>query len=472
MPTVVAAVTARVDPVAAFRGQRLTGRTVDAAGQVFVWGGGTYRFSSGRLWEISSSEGRPVGFYFEGRATLSWSAGDPVADRVFRGNAERIGGFETGPGGALLAGFERTFFMFSGAAGPDVPRMVEGASLPEVDLEAYRRRFEDDQLPAPEIGLAAAGKRGRYFEALIQSTKDIRHSVDEALAFDETLYVVEKPPGPLQGFPDARLVRTAGRRNVEGGPRARPRLAFDLVAIVLDVRERDGEWGSFEVEETLRPLEPLAAAAFRFFSGRTNSKGERALTRLSAIELSDGTPLQFSFEKDVLTVFFPTPRPRGAKTKIRLRYEACLFRRADSWELFPGGAWYPQPMPRALFAGSRYTGRVTVRAKKPLLPLASGEAVRRSEDGEWNVVETRLTSPVRFASAVAARFVVREDTRDGVTFRLASSTPASDEGFQRLAALFHRLRRLEEGGSGASRGRSSPPTRSLPRAISGAFRRQ
>lgn len=75
------------DPIAAFRGARLAGKSADAVAAEFVAGGGTYRFSSGRLWEISSSEGRLGGLRevrgipSRCRALSSRARGTPAASR-------------------------------------------------------------------------------------------------------------------------------------------------------------------------------------------------------------------------------------------------------------------------------------------------------------------------------------------------------------------------------------------------------
>jgi hypothetical protein len=54
------------------------------------------------------------------------------------------------------------------------------------------------------------------------------------------------------------------------------------------------------------------------------------------------------------------------------------------------------------------------------VPFASGVTVSRREDGADNLLETRVEKPVQFAVILAGRYQVEEETRDGVTVRVAT----------------------------------------------------
>lgn len=435
-----------VDPVASLRDQRLSGASVAGSGKSFEIGGGTYSFSSGTLWQIVAKDGSAVGAFFEGQGRLTWAAGEPSAARVYADNAKRVGGIEIGRDNQLEASFGRAAFFFSPAARPDLGTFSAAAAPPGEALTKLRQRFGADRLPSPEAGLAAAGPDGRYFAALVVAGKDLRHEVDDVLGAEESLSVVERPSGTPSTFPDWRFARAVGRRPVGRERRALPRPHFKLVDVAVDVRETDGGHGLLSAEETLLVERPIRAAALSLVSEELTPRIYSVVpTRMGSVTGEDGRPVPFVFEKNRVVVFFGEPLSPGTRKTLTFRYDGGYFARVGGdnyWELPLGGSWYPQPLP--LEAASLHTFRAVVRAKKPFLAFASGETVRRAEEGGWNLLETKLTRPVRFATILAGKYTVQEDTQDGVTCRVASYGVSKEKSGARLTNLFHKIRRFYE----------------------------
>ena len=93
--------------------------------------------------------------------------------------------------------------------------------------------------------------------------------------------------------------------------------------------------------------------------------------------------------------------------------------------------WFPQPE----FGGQFYTLHTVTRVKKPFVPFAPGVTVSRRAEGDENVLETRLEQPVQFAIILAGRYEFEEETRNGVTIRVASYAMKNRRAFKQLAGL-------------------------------------
>ncbi|MEO6323698.1 MAG: M1 family aminopeptidase, partial [Thermoanaerobaculia bacterium] len=106
-----------------------------------------------------------------------------------------------------------------------------------------------------------------------------------------------------------------------------------------------------------------------------------------------------------------------------------------------GAPWYPRPVSTAAAA---HTFHAVIRARKPFTPFASGDVVRREADEEWNLLETKMTRPAPFVMVVAGTYTIQEETRDGVTCRVASYAVSKEKSGARLTNLFHKLRAFYE----------------------------
>lgn len=427
----------------------LTGRTLTLNAPLsFTAGGGSYTLASGDLREFSERD-EPAGWFFVGSGTMTWKAEDANAQKVYLENAGRIGGVSR-KDGAVVVSFAEALFTFSEAGRPASPVL---APLPAGSAEAvaafqrFAARFKDDRLPTPGTALLLARREKRaYFSALLAGGKDVRHDLDAATRDEETLQVVERPAGVPMDFPALRVSRTIGMRPIGRDRRSAPRADYVLADLSVDVREGATPRGAFVVEETLVPA--VAASTFAFQLG-SETLSPRAFTpqptRFAGVTDESGRKLGWVYDNDLLLVLLPQPAPAGQPVKLAFSYDAAFFDREGGdnyWELGLGAGWYPQPLEWG--AQSRHPFRATVRARKPLVPFATGSTVRRAEDGEWNLVETRMDRAVPFAMVVAGKYTIQEDARDGVTCRVASYGVSKEKSGAKLANLFHHFRKFYE----------------------------
>jgi len=443
VPPVEARVTvqAPASPGQAYRERSLSGRAAAADGKALAIGAGRYTFSTGRFWELAAKDGRPIGAFFVGQGSLSFTPDDPQAARLAIRNAKNVGG-ASAEDGHLKASFQRATFLFSGAMLPDwVFEKADGA--PDAVLRAHRDRFKDDRTSEVEapLAMADAAKR-RFFASTLEASSDLRHVFDDVTDDEEALLVAIRPAGLPIGFPDARFTRTLARQPIGRTRHEAPRIDARLVAVDVDIKETDKIWGVLRVTETYVAERPIAALALDFatdtFVGTKYLK-----TRLRSITDGDGVALGHHLGQGTLVVTLPAPVAAGARLTLKLEYEAPYFERVEGdnlWELPIAGGWYPQPLN---LNASSHTFHAVVRTRKPFLAFASGETVRREEEEKgWNLFEARLDRPVPFATVIAGKYTLQESTEDGITCRVASYGISKEMSGKKLLGIFHSVRKF------------------------------
>ena len=123
--------------------------------------------------------------------------------------------------------------------------------------------------------------------------------------------------------------------------------------------------------------------------------------RLRKVTDEAGRSLAFVHDYDevVIQLAESAAPERPIKLKFEIDGDFLVSPAGDSyWELGISD-WFPQPS----LAGQFYTFHATVRVKKPFVPFAPGKTVRRTTDGDENLLETRVDKPICFAVILAGR---------------------------------------------------------------------
>ena len=213
-----------------------------------------------------------------------------------------------------------------------------------------------------------------------------------------------------------------------------PRTRFLLTDVALQLSASAGNDAKLTVVETLVPVgRPARALRFDLDSTIYAQAGANLATRSERVlSVTDeaGRSLAFDHRLDELVVELAAPAEPGQPIRLRFEIEGdFLVRpRGDSyWELGVR-PWFPQPP----LAGQAYTFHALVRVKKPFMPFASGTTVRRAEEGDENVLETRIERPVQFAVILAGRYDMEEEVREGVKIRVATYALDNPRGRKQL----------------------------------------
>jgi aminopeptidase N len=150
-----------------------------------------------------------------------------------------------------------------------------------------------------------------------------------------------------------------------------------------------------------------------------------------------GAAVPFDHAKDELAIGLAAPLSLGVPVKLRFEIEGDILYQpgGDNYWALGVGPWFPQPD----LSGQYYTVHATVKVKKPFLPFAPGKTIRRVEEGQWNVLETRIDKPVQFMVVLAGKYAFEEETKNGVTVRVASYGHKDVLGIRKLMKLTHQV---------------------------------
>jgi hypothetical protein len=384
-----------------------------------------------------------IGLFFTGKGTYEHVSNDPAEAAVVKHNVKKTTDLAlTEKPGALAIGdsFEQLLYIRPGAKFPQ----LSASSTISVDaaFNDFKKMFARDG-GAPFAHLFALRKldapAGELVMAQIRGGKEPAVYVfDDVLAHKESLQTLRETRSPN---PPAKkyLYRTPVSEQLINLQWKQYYVQNYLqTAIELDLTASDRKDVKYVMTQTVVPQNaPRRLFRFDLLNEAIVDLNDVRTFHLRSLTGADGKPLEFSHRNDELIV--ATPAPVGANMATTMKFEVdgdFLVRpQGDSfWELgtFP---WFPQ----GELGEQYYTWHSTVRVKKPFIALAPGTTVRRVEEGDYNLVETRLDKPVQFASLLAGKYYFQEDTRDGLTVRVASYGLKNEMAFKKLANLAHQM---------------------------------
>jgi hypothetical protein len=233
-------------------------------------------------------------------------------------------------------------------------------------------------------------------------------------------------------YPEYLSVQLVGRDR-----RDPPRPRVVLADVDVEMRASAGENGALTVRETLVPMErPLSAVrmdlqstVYRYFGANLTTRSER----LRRVTDEKGRELSFHHDRDEVVVQLAEAAPANAPVRLTFEIDGdfLVHPGGDSyWELGTE-PWFPQPE----LVGQFYTFHAVVRVKKPFVPFAPGQTVRRTVEGDENVLETRIDKPICFAVILAGAYEVSEEARNGVTIRVATYALKNPRAVKQLTNL-------------------------------------
>ena len=389
-----------------------------------------------------------VGLFFRGQGTLEHVSVDPVEGPVVSYNVRKNTGLTLAPEGKALrirGSFEEVLWLAEARALPALPPAVSSATPAEAFARHVKRFGRIHASPAAhQFAAWRLNTSDRPFvrAEIAGGGEDLVYVFDGADAKSETLLSVSKRrlrDTALEDRLDLTVLsdQPVGRDRKDTLP---PR--FVVTDVDLAVTASDGKDVSISVTETIRALaEPTSVLVMDLWDTRfavTNVGGlEPRRLRLKGVFDESGASLPFDHRRDEVVVGLPVPLAPGKPAKLRFELEGDILYRPGGdnyWELGVG-AWFPQPD----LSGQYYTVHATVKVRKPFLPFAPGRTVRRVEEGDWNVLETRIDKPVQFMVVLAGKYGFDEATENGVTVRVASYGRKNDMGIKKLLKLAHKV---------------------------------
>lgn len=384
-----------------------------------------------------------VGFFFQGTGSLDYRSVDPVEFPVMAFNVRKNTSLAAEKGDKTLRVrdyFERLVWLSSTPLPAEI-REAQGPALGvpfKEQLEKVRRARQMTVSQAFALQKVGFPERPLTMAFLEGGKEDLAYVFDGVEDRSETLFQVRKSESN-----DAEMRRYLFLTVLSDQPIGRDRrdpvpAHYLLTAVDLELAASDGKDAKISVLETLLP-QAVRQKVFRFdlYSTKYAVVGLGRLQprafRLTSVSDDTGRPLLFDHRNGRVLVETASAAEPNVPVKLRFEIEGDFLIRpgGDSyWELGVE-PWFPQPD----LSGQFYTFHARVRVKKPFVPFASGATISRRAEGDENILETRIDKPVAFAVVLAGRYEHREETRNGVTIRVATYAGRNERAMKQLTNL-------------------------------------
>jgi len=394
-----------------------------------------------------------VGWFFTGVSTFRYVSRDRIEHPVVRFNAKVEGRVTVKDvdGGSLAITGSAGSVLFVASSGAQPVLSGEPAETPVAAFEKHRKTFTRyagvstanllaqarlDGWATPAVRVELDGGDGPLVYTY-EPTDDRSESLELLANYETSDRQVRK---------ELRSTRLSDQP-IAGDRREPVPPPFAVTAVDYQLNATGGDTVAVTARTTVVPVRN-GIRVLRFgIPGRILvSSGPGAATertyRISSVKDVSGVPYGFEQGNDDVFVDLGRGAPKGQPLDLVFQIDGNFLVRPNGdnyWSLL-SEELFPQPT----WAGTQYTTHGVIRVKKPFVPFASGVTVRRAEDGEDNVLEVRSDLASPFPSVVAGKYTSSEETRDGLTVRVATyavNNPRSQAQLTELA--FAMIRYLE-----------------------------
>ncbi|HEY3056516.1 MAG TPA: M1 family aminopeptidase [Thermoanaerobaculia bacterium] len=383
----------------------------------------TFKLASGSAARVLAA-GEPVGIFFKGSGSLEYETAETTELPAVKFNVHAESHLNNSSGGRAVLGepFGELLFVKAGGALPELTG-TGGASLAEA-FTAHRALFARAKSSALAHGLALQKfgvPAAMFADAEVSGGGDnLAYRYDAVDTREESLILLRPYAYPQM---DKRLADRLYPLAISSQPighdrkvTAKPLVGLTDVDYLLVA---DGDNARLEVTETLFRANPVQNAIRLDMEDELFVKVSRPMRTFNVRSVTDAAGRALPFDHTNTSLIVSLDGVPGQVFKLKFIIDGDFLVREggdNAWQLGTW-AWFPQP---ESFAAQAYTVHSLVKVKKPFVPFAPGKTIARREEGDFNVVETSIDRPVQFAVVHAGKYTTVEDTRDGITVRIAS----------------------------------------------------
>ena len=422
-------------------------------------GAGTALLAEGSAALVTGPDGVPAGLFLSGKGTFEYASKDPREHSAVRWAVKKNTSLSPASSEAGLVvkdSFATLLWLASGAPLPELPAGEPGPSLADA-FGKHRARFARIQEP-PFSHLLSAARRDAPARPVVRAEatggrEDLVFLHDALEAGRESLSTSGRLQLRLRYGDDRPWAILLAEQPLAGDLFDPPEPRAALTHVDLSLTASAGTGASISVTETFQArrgavgtllLDLLDTAEVQTGSSlietemswsvrQRRQRIEERPVRVTGVFDDAGRPLPFDHRNDQVAVALAAPVAEGKSVRVRFELEGGLLVRPldNNYWILGTQPWFPLPG----LAAQAFTARVTVRVKKPFRPIAPGTTVRRAEEGDSHVVETRLEKPVQYLTILAGAFDWEEETKDGVTLRVASHGGRNPTAYRSLLDL-------------------------------------
>ena len=383
-----------------------------------------------------------VGLFFQGNGTMEYVSTDEIEAPVLTYVAKKSTGLSPSKGDKtvrLQDRFTRLLWVVLPERPPELA--APGPTPLTAAFDAHRDRFSHKRgtalavelafrrLTAPESPFAWVEMEGGAEDLLYE-----RRGVENA--FERLSFLHGSGAGEAK-LKDMLWPITLSEQPVGRDPRDPPKPRFLLTNVDLEIRATAGEEVTITVVETVVPQQrPLGVFRFDLDNGVYATFGAHLgapkTERVEKITDGEGNPVGwYRGDNELLVQTRETPPDQAMQLRFEITGNFLVHPGGSNfWELGVS-AWFPQPE----LCEQYYTLHALVRVKKPYVPFAPGRTLRRAEEGDENVLETKVDVPVQFAVVLAGDYTFHDEVRDGRTIRVATYALKNDRAVKQLTDL-------------------------------------
>jgi hypothetical protein len=396
---------------------------------------------SGRAAYVKAGD-EVVGIYFEGSGTMEYTSVDPVEAPVVTYVAKKstsLSPEKTDKGLRIKDKFGKLLWLAAGEKAPELTGL--GPAPLTASFRAHMEKFGRRRGTPRSFGFALqkfnAPSASYIWVEMEGGAEDLVYERDGMWNPEERLAFLHGPSSHESKVQDMLFGATLSGQKIGWDRRDPPQPRFVLTDVDLEVKASVNKDVKLSVVETLVP-QKASMSVFRFDLDQTvyTTFGAHLATRTEKVaKITDeqGRPLGFWHDHGELLVQTAEPVPADRPVRLRFELEGDFLVQeggSDFWELGVW-SWFPQPELCEQF----YKFHAVVHVKKPFVPFASGRTIRRVQEGDENVLETKVDDPVQFAVILAGKYDFNDDVRDGVTIRVATYALRNDRAVKQLTDL-------------------------------------
>ena len=422
-------------------------------------GAGTALLAEGSVTLVSEPDGTPAGFFFSGKGTLEYVARDPREYPAIRYVVKKNTGLSptTGDAGLVVKDSLQTLlWIASGVPLPAMPGKPDGPSLAAA-FDKHVSRFAKTREPS-FAHLLTAQRRDAPLRPLVRAEasggkEDLVFVHDAFETGRERLSTSGRIQVRLRLGDDRPWAILLAEQPIAGDLFDPPVPRAVLTHVDLSLAASDRTDATVSVTETFEAhrgvvgtllLDLLDTVEYQtgasaietemsWNTRRRLPRIEERPIRVTGVFDEAGHPLPFDHRDGQIAVALGEPVPEGGSARVRFELEGGLLVRPldSSYWILGNEPWFPLPG----LAAQAFTARVTVKVKKPFRPIAPGRTIRRVEEGDFHLLETRLDTPVQFLTILAGSYDWEEETKDGVTLRVVSNGGRNPTAYRSLLDL-------------------------------------
>lgn len=379
-----------------------------------------------------------VGLFLSGSGTFIYESVNRDELTALRYNAKNVDVAVQGDGDKATITQKFKSVLLRGNGLPEAAGAA--AASPQTQFAELRELFARQRFTEPAEHLfvlqALNAPASRVVRADIQGVDHpYVYVYDDVWTRAESFTLMRRPQLRMSSYASWLFATPLSRQAIGRADRITAPANVRLTDLDVLLVNTEGDHATLKVVETLVPQgRPVSALMFEQYSDYYfDIRVDPRKYNVRSVTDDRGTKLSYHHESDSLVVGLAQPAPAGKPIRLTFEIEGDILYRPEGsnyWELGIE-PWFPMLRLNEM----AFTYHAVLKVKKPFTVFTSGKTVRREEEGDWNVLEARLDNPVGHIAILAGKYHFEEETKNGLTVRVASFMVKNAQAWKSLRSI-------------------------------------